>query len=49
MTAIEQAARLEILLTQLNAILRADTSDDIKIEIIREYVARATKQHLTAA
>ena len=43
MTAIEQAARFEILITQLNTVLRSDASDDIKLAIIREYVARASK------
>jgi hypothetical protein len=39
----EQAARLEILLVQLNAVLNAQASDAIKLEIIREHVARASK------
>jgi hypothetical protein len=43
MTAIEQAARFEILLVQLNAVLNAQASDAIKLEIIREHVARASK------
>lgn len=43
MTTIEQAARLEILLVQLNAVLNAQASDAIKLEVIREHVARASK------